>query len=132
MGRKRKKRFITYSPKITEYIPTTDKNQIFPVIMRLDEYEAIKLADYFQMEHAEASKIMGISRSTFTRLIEKARKKLSTALIEGKKIVIEGGEVQPIYKLYICKECGTTYIVEQNSEIKECKWCKCNKFETKK
>jgi len=46
------------------------------VVLSLDEYEALRLAYYMNLEHLQASKEMGISRPTFTRLIEKARQKM--------------------------------------------------------
>jgi len=45
--------------------------------LTIDEYEAIRLADYFGNEHLEAAKKMEISRSTFTRLIKNAHKKIA-------------------------------------------------------
>ena len=41
---------------------------------------------------------MNISRPTFTRLIDQARKKIAQAIIEGKGIEIKGGPVN-----YLCK-----------------------------
>lgn len=37
---------------------------------------------------------MGISRQTFGRIVDAARKKVATALVEGIALRIEGGEIE--------------------------------------
>ena len=74
--------------------------------LSLDEYEAIRLADYEGLEHLQVSDKMGISRPTFTRLIEKARHKVAEALIEGKELVFTGGNVDLVKTLHQCTDCG--------------------------
>ncbi len=63
------------------------------VILTLDEYEAIRLADFEQLYQAQAAIRMNISRQTFGRIIESAHKKIADVLISGKALKIEGGEV---------------------------------------
>lgn len=63
------------------------------VVLTLDEFEAIRLADYEQLYQEEAAKRMNISRQTFGRIIEDAHKKIGDVLINGKALKIEGGEV---------------------------------------
>ena len=63
------------------------------VVLHLDEYEAIRLADYEQLYQEEAAARMNISRQTFGRIIEAAHKKIADVLIKGKALNIEGGEV---------------------------------------
>ncbi|GAF04556.1 hypothetical protein JCM21142_83265 [Saccharicrinis fermentans DSM 9555 = JCM 21142] len=59
------------------------------VSVALDEYEAIRLADEQGLYHAEAAEKMGVSRQTFGRILEKAREKVATALVNGYVLVIE-------------------------------------------
>jgi predicted DNA-binding protein (UPF0251 family) len=61
------------------------------IALSLDEFEAIRLADLEEMSHAPAAKLMKISRSTFTRILSKAHKKVADALVNIKIIHIEGG-----------------------------------------
>ncbi len=61
------------------------------VILNVDEWEAVRLTDFLEIEQVEASKKMGISQPTFHRLLKSARKKLTEAIIKGKAIRIEGG-----------------------------------------
>ncbi len=68
-------------------------SQLEEVVLSLDEYEAIRLADYEELYQEEAAARMNISRQTFGRIIEAAHKKIADVLINGKALKIEGGEV---------------------------------------
>ena len=59
------------------------------MILYEDEMEAVRLADFEGLYQQECSDRMGISRTTFSRLIESARKKISDALVSGKALVIK-------------------------------------------
>ncbi len=71
-------------------IPTLDLEE---VNLTLDEFEAIRLADFEQMYQKEAANQMNISRQTFGRIIEEAHKKIADILINGKALKIDGGEI---------------------------------------
>ena len=62
--------------------------------MTLDEFEAIRLADLNGMYQEQAAGEMGVSRSTFSRIVDSAHRKLADALAHGKALRIEGGPVQ--------------------------------------
>jgi predicted DNA-binding protein (UPF0251 family) len=64
------------------------------VILGLDEFEAMRLADYEGHYQADAAEEMGISRATFGRIVAEARRKVADALIHGKALRIEGGPVE--------------------------------------
>lgn len=68
-------------------------SELEEVVLSLDEYEAIRLADYEQLYQEEAAAQMNISRQTFGRIIEAAHKKIADVLTNGKALKIEGGEV---------------------------------------
>ena len=59
------------------------------MVLYEDEMEAVRLADFEGLYQQECSDRMGISRTTFSRLIESARKKISDALVNGKALVIK-------------------------------------------
>jgi hypothetical protein len=80
-------------------IPASDLEE---VVLSLDEYEAIRLADYEQFYQEEAAARMNISRQTFGRIIEAAHKKIADVLLNGKALKIEGGAVALDEK----KQCG--------------------------
>ncbi len=59
--------------------------------LNLEEIEALNLKDSQDLDQKTAAEKMGISRSTFQRLLKSARKKVINSLIEGKAIRFEGG-----------------------------------------
>lgn len=63
------------------------------VVMTLDEFEALRLADLDGLYQAEAAEQMKVSRTTFSRIIEAAHRKIADALVHGKALRIEGGPV---------------------------------------
>jgi predicted DNA-binding protein (UPF0251 family) len=71
-------------------IPAVDLEE---VVLTLDEFETIRLADYENLYQEEAAEKMNISRQTFGRIIEAAHKKIADVLLNGKALKIEGGEV---------------------------------------
>ena len=63
------------------------------VTLTLDEVESLRLADLEGLYQAQAAELMKISRQTFARIVEEARRKTADALIHGKAIRLEGGTV---------------------------------------
>jgi len=63
------------------------------VQLNLDEYEAIRLADLEGLYQEQAAARMNISRQTFGRIIETARRKVADVLVNGKVLRIAGGSV---------------------------------------
>jgi predicted DNA-binding protein (UPF0251 family) len=61
------------------------------VILTLDELESLRLADLDGLYQEQAAEKMKISRPTFSRIIEQARRKVADALIHGKALRIETG-----------------------------------------
>ena len=64
------------------------------VILKAEEVEALRLKDIEGLKQEEAAKKMNVSRSTFQRVLESARKKLAEAILKGKAIKIEGGSFE--------------------------------------
>ncbi len=65
------------------------------IVLTLDELEALRLADLEGLHQEDAGARMGISRPTFGRVVEAARRKVTEALTAGKALRIEGGPVCP-------------------------------------
>jgi predicted DNA-binding protein (UPF0251 family) len=59
-----------------------------PIVMTLDEVEALRLVDYEGLLQEEAAKRMGVSRGTVWRCLDSARKKLGAMLVEGRELLI--------------------------------------------
>lgn len=82
------------------------------VTMTVDEFEALRLADLEGLYQEQAAERMGISRPTFGRIIESAHRKVADALVGGKALKIEGGEVTVLgQRLFGCNECQRTWNV---------------------
>ena len=62
-------------------------------VLPLDEFEALRLADVEGMPQLDASRLMGISRQTFSRILARARQTVATCLTNGMAVRIEGGVV---------------------------------------
>ena len=61
------------------------------VRLTLDEYEAIRLIDLEGLTHEETALRMEISRTTVTEICQQARRKLADCLVNGRRLVIAGG-----------------------------------------
>ena len=57
--------------------------------LELRELEALRLCDAEGLDQAEAGQRMGVSRGTVQRLLGSARRKVATALVESRALVIE-------------------------------------------
>ena len=107
MARPRIFRKISGNPEIRCFKPETDDlDSLEPIEITLDEFEAIRLRDYHDIQQKKSAEIMGISQPTFHRILTSSRKKISKALIEGNMIIIVGGEQITDKKKYNCNICG--------------------------
>jgi len=96
-----------------------------PVVIHYEEYEAIRLSDFELHGQVESARIMNVSRPTFARIYESARRKVAQAFVQGKPIVFEGGKVYFDSEWYSCKMCGSYFNnPEKQMEISECPLCK--------
>ncbi len=87
------------------------------IVLSLDEFEAIRLADYEGLYQEEAAKKMDISRQTFGRIIDVAHKKIADVLLNGKALKIEGGDVSiEEMKRVRCPHCKREYDSSISSE----------------
>lgn len=92
MARPLKCRRICSKPKVNGFVPE-GIDQAETVTIGYDEYEVIRLLDYAAYSQEQCAVKMNISRPTVTRMYENARKKVADALVNGKRIVITGGDV---------------------------------------
>jgi predicted DNA-binding protein (UPF0251 family) len=61
--------------------------------LRLDELEALRLADLEGLYQEAAAERMGVSRPTFARILARARSAVARALIEEHVLVVSEGPV---------------------------------------
>ncbi|MDA3898503.1 MAG: DUF134 domain-containing protein [Desulfobacteraceae bacterium] len=128
MGRPHKKRYVAFNPSVCYFkprgIPMLDLEEIR---LTIDEREALRLADLEGLSHEEAGQMMGVSRATFGRIIEQARKIVADALINGKAINVEGGnyEISSTERLFSCENCEYEWHEEPGSgRPKACPSCR--------
>ncbi len=89
MSRPRIKRRILFEPGVTYYKPAgVPIRDLEEVELGLDGIEALRLSDVIGLSQDEAAEKMGVSQPTFHRILDKARKKVADALINGKAIKI--------------------------------------------
>jgi len=97
MVRPRCLRRVFSNPETTFFKPAGIKmSQLEEVVVSVDEFEAVRLKDFENLEQADCAKKMNISQPTFHRLIVSARKKIAEAIVKGKAIKIHGGN----FRLY--------------------------------
>jgi predicted DNA-binding protein (UPF0251 family) len=89
------------SPREIENMPTAiwfkpagvPMRNLDEVVLTFDEIEALRLADAEGLYQEEVAEKMKISRATVGRILAAARKKTAEALVHGKAIRVEGGNV---------------------------------------
>ena len=88
------RRQIGFVPGVTYFKPAgVPLRELEEAVLALDEVEALRLADLNGLYQEEAAEKMKISRPTFSRIVEGARRKVADALIHGKALRMEGGAV---------------------------------------
>ena len=65
-----------------------------PVILTVDEFEALRLVDHEGLTHSQCAVQMNISRTTATEICESARRKVASAIVSSRELIIEGGSWQ--------------------------------------
>lgn len=103
-------------------------NDIGNISILYEEYEAFRLVDYSGLKQHEASKIMNVSRPTFTRIYNDCLRKMAKAFTEGKSIMIEGGDVKFDKQWYRCNDCVTVFH-NHDDENQECISCESENIE---
>jgi len=89
--RPKKKRWVKCKPSEKCFRPQFKPlEELEGVLLGLDEFEAVRLADVEGLKQEDAAKKMRVSRPTFSRIITSAHQKIGDALINVKAIRIEG------------------------------------------
>jgi len=107
MPRPTKCRRVGFIPEITYFKPAgIPLHALEEVNLTIEEAEAIRLKDLEGLEQEECAQKMSISRPTFHRVLESARKKVADALLNGKAIRIEGGNFEMAMRRFRCMHQG--------------------------
>jgi uncharacterized protein len=107
MARPEKLRRVARLPDVDSFRPVgVPVGALEVVALSFDELEAVRLKDLEELEQEECAQQMRISRPTFHRILDSARKKLADALINGKAIQIEGGNFELAQRRFRCRNDG--------------------------
>jgi predicted DNA-binding protein (UPF0251 family) len=105
--RPRKRRRLRHPPKAAIFKPLgAPLEALAQITLLYEELEALRLADLEGLHQAEAAQQMGVSRSTFQRLVTEARRKVAQALVKGTALQIEGGTFRVTRAHWLCANCG--------------------------
>ncbi|MCI8501501.1 MAG: DUF134 domain-containing protein [Oscillospiraceae bacterium] len=114
MPREPKCRRVCAEPGCRQFSPEHCEGP--PVVMSVEELEAVRLCDLEGLDQEEAAARMNVSRGTLQRVLYSARKRMAEALVFGKRLIIEGGNYE-----IADRECGQ----------RSCCHCRFEKEETK-
>ena len=92
MPRPRKCRRVCCLPWNASFGPIGGQSSENPIVMSVDEYETIRLIDQTGLTQEECAAQMNVARTTVQGIYNDARKKLADVLVNGKSLVIRGGE----------------------------------------
>jgi len=99
-------------PRVTLFkpagVPTRELEQLR---LGVDELEAIRLVDLEGLSHEQAAEVMGVSRQTVGRVLERGRARVAEALVGGKAIVIGGGQYRVTPQSMRCFACRELWVV---------------------
>jgi len=90
-GRPKKYRIVRVDPRISQFSPRGRPGRPDEIELAMDEFEAIRLADFKCLDQSGAAKSMHISQQTFSRILKRAHKAIADAIVQGKIIRIQGG-----------------------------------------
>jgi uncharacterized protein len=110
MARPPIERSVAGVPRITLFKPAgIPARELEQTSLTVDELEAMRLVDLEALSHEQAAEVMGVSRQTVGRVLERGRASVVEALVAGKAILIGGGQyrVQPQQRR--CFACGSLW-----------------------
>jgi uncharacterized protein len=118
-------RAVAGVPRVTLFkpagVPARDLEQLQ---LGVDELEAIRLVDLEGLSHVQAAEVMGVSRQTVGRVLERGRARVAEALVGGKAILIGGGQYRVEPRRMRCFACQARWVEpEQRDQISACPEC---------
>jgi uncharacterized protein len=128
LARPKRLRRLAFAPPAHLFSPSGEENHTVPqdtVILTMDEFETLRLADLECHSQEQAAKKMGVSRATFGRIIESGRSKVAQALVQGCRIEISGGSFMFGRGRHLqCPRCKRRQARDMNEqEHVECRRC---------
>ena len=94
MARPKKNRYVCNEPEYGSFSPdgiSKDELTDEVIVISVDEYEVFRLLDYEKITQSECAFQMKVARTTVTEIYNQVRYKIADAIVNGKKLVIKGG-----------------------------------------
>ena len=89
MSRPCKKRMVCLDLRSAYFKPRgIPMTALAEIVLEVDEMEAVRLVDFGEEYQDAAAQKMGISRPTFSNIINRAHRKIAEALLKGKALRI--------------------------------------------
>lgn len=103
VGRPVKWRKVGLLPRVGYFKPVAvPLYMLDEVQLAVEELEALRLKDLEGLEQEECAQRMNVSRPTFQRILNSARRKVAEALVNGKAIRVEGGNFELAVRRFRC------------------------------
>ena len=90
MPRPKRCRKVCSMPRVSEFLPVSAHDDV--IVLTVDEYESIRLIDKQGFSQEACAVYMQVARTTAQQIYNSARKKIASALVDGKGLRIEGGD----------------------------------------
>lgn len=127
MARPFKQRRICELPVTSTFIPG-GLEEVETVEMAVDEYETIRLIDHLKLTQSECAQQMNVARTTVQTIYDSARSKVADALVNGKKLIIQGGNYSLCSESRSCcgKNCARRKCLTEQcpKRVEDCFHCR--------
>jgi predicted DNA-binding protein (UPF0251 family) len=128
MARRMKCRTVEFLPETDTFLPEGKGSQD-EFVLKIEELEAMRLKDVLGLSQENCAEKMKVSRQTFQKIIDTARKKVALALIGGAGIRISGGSFVTRKCKIKCTDCGHTYEPSFEDDKVACPKCGSQKIQ---
>lgn len=117
-------RAVAGVPRITLFKPAgVPARELEQLSLAVDELEAIRLVDLEGLSHEQAAQAMGVSRQTVGRVLERGRARVAEALVDGKAILIGGGQYRVEPRRLRCFVCEARWVQTGEDDSPVCPEC---------
>ncbi|MHA1732917.1 MAG: DUF134 domain-containing protein [Promethearchaeota archaeon] len=135
MPRPEKRRFVEHIPDVKLFVPIPDSELVGRrgarwefaarggVQLTISELEALRLKHFVGLSQVKSAEKMQVSQSTFSRILESAHFKVTSAFVEGKAIRIEGGTYHKVFVGFGCLACDHEWETGDRSDERTASAC---------
>jgi predicted DNA-binding protein (UPF0251 family) len=117
-------RTVSGLPRVTLFKPAgVPARELEQLQLGVDELEAIRLVDLEGLSHEQAAEVMGVSRQTVGRVLERGRARVADALVGGKAILISGGQYRVEPRRMRCFVCQARWAHTGEAPAVACPEC---------